>query len=123
MQWSESPAGTQKACPNSKTYDADGKREKRAASDVGKLSNATVRNADPIENTDKIMEWLMQKKALSALARRHGYWSVLLRKGDRHMTAVEIVLGLVEYTRMAMRLKYAGPFFAEHVGKGVQTYT
>jgi Reverse transcriptase (RNA-dependent DNA polymerase) len=42
---------------------------------------------------------------------KDGYWNVRLAEESRNLTAVETVVGLVQYTRITMRLKNARCFF------------
>jgi hypothetical protein len=65
------------------------------------------------------VRWLATKQVYSVADLRDGYYNVNLRKKDRHLTAVRMVLGLFEYAVMAQGSKGCLCFFPENGERGV----
>ena len=88
-----------------KTLDAQGRPEIRTSSDFRPINAATIRDSYPLEDMNKIIEWLSKRKTFSSMDMRDGYWGVSLRPADRYLTAVKTSMGLMQFKRMAMGLK------------------
>ena len=69
-----------------------------------------------------IVEWLSKGKVFSSIDMRDGYQCVALRRSDRYFTAVKSSMGLMQFTRMAMGLRNAGPFYQRVIGKTLGKY-
>lgn len=77
----------------------------RMTSNFRALNSVTRDMAYPIEDLKSIVRWLATKKVFSVADLRSGYFNCRLRKNDQHLTVVRTVLGLYEYSIMAMSLK------------------
>ena len=117
LESSSSPIGANNVFVDKKTLDADGRPEIRMASDFRLINSVTIRDSYPLEDMNRIVEWLASKKIYSTMDMRDGYWGVPLRKSDRYLTAIRTALGLVQYTRMAMGLRNSGPFYQRLIEK------
>jgi hypothetical protein len=79
--------------------------------DMRAVNAVTFGDAFPTEDIGAVLEWLAKKRWYSVVDLKDGYWNVRLAEESMCLTAVKTVAGLVQYTRMAMRLKNAGRFF------------
>lgn len=98
MQELASRVGAQHAFVSEKTREKEGKPELITTSDRGELNSASEKDAYPVEDTVKILEFLASTKIYSAVDMRDGYHIVRLREADMRLTVVNTLSGFVEYT-------------------------
>jgi Reverse transcriptase (RNA-dependent DNA polymerase) len=89
----------------------------RVTSDFRALNAVTENLAYPTKDVKTIVRWLETKQVYSIADSRAGYYNVNLRKKNRHLTAVRMVLGLFEYAVMAQGLTSACAFFQKMVNE------
>lgn len=114
---SDSPLGVNNVFVRKKTRNEKGEIEMRMATDFRGVNAGTVKDAYPLEDMGKILEWLSHRRIFSTMDLRDGYWGIKLKKEHRYLTAIKTSVGLVQYTRMAMGLKNAGPFYQRMVDR------
>jgi hypothetical protein len=120
---SESPYGTANVFVPKKALPDGTSGGLRVTADMRAVNSVTVGDAFPGEDIQTIVNWLAGKKWYSVADLRDGYWNAELAKESRPYTAVKTLIGLVQYTRMTMGLKYASAFFqrlVNHVYDGLK---
>ena len=100
-----------------KTLDAQGRPQVRTVSDFRPVTAATIRDSYPLDDMNKIVEWLSKINAFSSMDMRDGYWGVALKPSDRYLTAVKTLMRLMQFTRMAMGLRNEGSFYQRAIEK------
>ena len=77
------------------------------ASDFRPTNSATIRDSNPLEDMNKIVEWLTKRKVFSSMGMRDGYWGVALRPSDRYLTAVKTSMCRnMKYSQVSPLIKY-----------------
>ena len=83
----------------------------RCTSDFRALNATTIPDAYPIESVQETLDWASQRKIFSLFDFKDEFFQVVLAPDSRPLTSVRTVLGLFQYTRLAMGYIYSPAVF------------
>ena len=99
------PSTSQYASPTVMVRKPDGSL--RYCIDFRRLNSRTVFDAEPILNPELVLSRLGKAKYISKMDLTKGFWQIPIREEDRHLTAFQIDLGLMQFRRMPFGLMNA----------------
>ena len=77
----------------------------RVASDFRALNDATVTDSYPMQDTRQGLDWWGSKRVLSTFDVKDAFYQVELEDRSNPLTAIRIVVGLLQYTRLPQGMK------------------
>ena len=99
------PSTSQYANPTVMIRKPDGSL--RYCIDFRRLNSRTVFEAEPIPNPELVLSRLGKAKYISKMDLTKGFWQIPIREEDRHLTAFQTDLGLMQFRRMPFGLMNA----------------
>lgn len=89
-----------------------GTNKKRLCLDLRELNAITVFDAEPIPDPEEIFSRLADKKFFTKIDLAKGYYQLFIAEKDRHKTAFQTPLGLMQFKRVPFGLVSAPATFA-----------
>ena len=99
------PSTSQYASPTVMVRKPDGSL--RYCIDFRRLNSRTVFDAEPIPNPELVLSRLGKAKYISKMDLTKGFWQIPIREEDRHLTAFQTDLGLMQFRGMPFGLMNA----------------